>query len=148
MKHLLLTALLILPAFAAAESAPNFYVLRYSPGENWNNSVSFADQPGVRAHKSYLQEMYANDIIRMAGETADGPGAIVLVRVGSMEQARAVAERDPAVINQILEVDVTGWRVDMSSMRHQRTNQQPVLDPDLPFRIERLNPDAPITLKD
>lgn len=133
---------------AVAESPPSFFLLTYSPGMNWNDAVPFAEQPGIKAHRTYLEGLYENDIVRMGGETADAPGAVVLVRVGSKEEARSVASRDPAVINRILEVEVTGWRVDMSSMRHARRHQQPVRDPYEPFRIERLDPDAPINLKD
>lgn len=151
MLPLLAMMLIGLPAMgeqgSGARGDPAFYILEYRPGKNWNGRVNFADQPGIRAHKDYLAELFASDIVRMAGEIDSGPGAIVLLRVGSREQAAAVAERDPAVINQILEVDVIGWRVEMSSLRHQRRSQEPVIDPDQPFRIESLDPDAPINLK-
>ncbi|MDZ7686367.1 MAG: YciI family protein [Gammaproteobacteria bacterium] len=147
-RWLLVVILIVASSFVSAEEPPNFYLLEYRPGENWSESVSFADQPGIQAHIDYLEQLYVNDIVRMGGETVGQPGALVLLRVGSIEQAEAVAQRDPAVVNRILDYEVTGWRVEMSSMRHSRRMQQPVRDPDKPFRLERLDPDSPINLKD
>ncbi len=143
----LLVLLALIGQGAFAEEPANFYLLEYRPGVNWNTQVPFMEQPGIKGHEEYLRQLYDNDVIRMAGQRADGNGVIVLVRVSSREQARAIAEFDPAVINQILEVDIVGWRVELSSMRHQKRTQQPVLDPEQSFTIERLDPDSQINLK-
>lgn len=136
------------PLSAGAEEAPGFYLLEYRPGVNWNSRVSWRDQPGIKAHREYLASLLDNGIMRMAGEIAGGAGELVLLRVGSSQQARAVAERDPAVINRILDVDVIAWRVEMSTMRHIPATRQSVRDADAPFTLERLDPDAPINLRD
>ncbi len=133
---------------ASAGEAPGFYLLEYRPGVNWNEKISWRDQPGIKAHREYLASLLDNGIMRMAGEIAGGSGELVLLRVGSSQQAKAIAARDPAVINRILDVDVIPWRVEMSTMRHIPQARQPVRDADAPFTLERLDPDAPINLRD
>ncbi len=148
LRLLLLFAVVSLAIPSAALADSGYYLLIYRPGPNWDDRVPFASQPGIKAHKAYLEELFGNDVVRMGGEIADQPGAMALLRVGTRDEARAVADKDPAVLNRILDVDIVSWQVDLSSMRHMTRRQEPVRDPNVPFRIERLDPDAPINLKD
>ena len=52
------------------------------------------------------------------------------------------------MINHILNATVTGWRLEMSSMRRFKRSIPNAREPDAPFQVERLDPEAPINLKD
>ena len=52
---------------AAAEGSPNFYLLEYVAGVNWQQGLDFDDQRNSRAHYAYLEKLYANNILMMSG---------------------------------------------------------------------------------
>lgn len=147
MIRLLLCALTLVSSAALAEETPNYYLVTYGPGLSWDASVAFDSQPGMKAHLSYLSRLHDNDIVLMEGPLVDAEGAVMLVRTGSMEQAKRIVEEDPAIINRILTATVQGWRVEMSSMRQFKRVVPDVKGPNEPFKVERIDPNAPITLK-
>lgn len=133
---------------AAAEPEPTgFYILQYSPGSNWDEKYDYQSQPRLDQHQKYLAALHDNELIVMGGPFEGKSGAMVIVRVNTLAQAQGIASRDPAVIDEVLEAEVTPWRVKMSSMRQFRRNPRGSRDPDAPFRVERRDPDAPINLK-
>lgn len=99
-------------------------------------------------HADYLRALHDRDIVLMGGPAANADLEFVLVRVGSIGQAQSVARADPLVTSGLLSVMVYDWRVAMSSMRSVRRSVSPERAADKPFRVERLDPGAPINIKE
>lgn len=137
--------LFTLPVLAQPDP-PAFYVVTYSPGAAWQGS-SVNDQPGVQAHIDYIEQMHKKGLVLMDGLLTDEPGEMVLLRTSSLADAQDFAEADPAVSSGVLVPRISGWRVRMSTMRQVARPQTPPTDPGLPFKVERIDPDAPINLK-
>lgn len=64
-----------------------------------------------KAHMAHLEKMSADGILIGAGPLADSPDlrGVVIFKGISVEQARAAAANDPAVLNKRLIVDVAAW---------------------------------------
>jgi uncharacterized protein YciI len=132
----------------AQEADPKFYFLTFWPGENWDYNIGFDHQLGIRDHKRYIQKLFDDNIILMGGPIADEPGSIMLVRVDSFEQAQSIVDNDPGVVNKILRGTIVGWHLEMSSMRQFKRQKQEIESHDQPFRIESLDPTAPINIRE
>lgn len=149
MPRILIALMLMWLATSSVWAEPGFYVLKYTPGDNWQTAVDFYDQSGVSGHRAHLRKLYDENVLLMAGVLVDEPGELVILRVESPEQAREIAMSDPAVIAQTLAVEVSGWKLELSAMRNFR---RAVPDENEPvqrrFRVERLDPSAPINIKE
>lgn len=133
---------------SSAEEA-NYFLIRYLPGENWNHSISYQDQPGLKKHHSYLQKMHISDQVVMGGVVSGEPGSLMLVRTGSREQAETIARQDPGVETRILRTEVTAWNVSMSSMRFvRRQPMPPIKDPDQSFKVKRVDLESQLNIED
>lgn len=146
-RYFMIILLMLSPAAWAEQGNPSFFVLTYSPGSAWQSGAAFIDQPGMKAHIQYLTDLHNNDVVLMDGVLTDEPGEMLLLRTSSLDQAQQVAAQDPAVVSGVLVPRVSGWRVRMSSMRQYQRGVRPEQDPKAPFKLERINPGAPINLK-
>ena len=127
----------------------NYFFIRYLPGENWNHSISYKDQPGLKKHHSYLKKLHINDQVVMGGPVDGEPGSLMLVRTGSREEAEAIARQDPGVETRIVKAEITAWNVQMSSMRFVRRQPvPPIEDPDQPFRLKRIDRESQLLIED
>jgi uncharacterized protein YciI len=131
-----------------AEEGTNYFLIRYLPGENWNSEISYEDQPGLKQHHLYLREQQTHGPLLIAGPLGGEPGALALVRTGSLEEAEAIARQDPGVKTQIVKAAVTAWDIQMSSMRFDKREPMPPLDdPEQPFRLKRIDPESRINIE-
>ncbi len=136
-------------SFSSALDETNYFLIRYLPGENWNNDISYEDQPGLKQHHQYLRDQQTNGPLAMAGPLVGEAGGLVLVRTGSMEEAEAIARQDPGVKTKIVKPEVTAWDIRLSSMRFVRRQPMPPLDdPEQTFRLKRIDPEARINIED
>ncbi len=127
----------------------NYFLIRYLPGENWNHSISYKDQPGLKKHHAYLQKLHINDRVVMGGPVDGEPGSLMLVKAGSREEAEAIARQDPGVETRIVNAEITAWNVQMSSMRFVRRQPvSPIEDPDQTFRLKRIDPESQLNIED
>ncbi len=133
----------------AAEGEANYFLIRYLPGESWNDSIPYADQPGLKKHHQYIQQLHAADMVVMGGSVVGEQGGLVLVRTGSMDEARALVQQDPGIKTRLLQANVTGWDVNLSSMRFvRREKMAPIRDPDQVFRVKRIDLESRLNIED
>jgi uncharacterized protein YciI len=150
----------LLATAAQAAEAPNLFVLAYAPGVHWQQGAEFDAQPGSLAHQAYVQALYANEILVMAGPLDDGSRdagsdnlpsdrlvSMILVSVASPDQALVIAKADPLYQAQVVQIKVLPWRVQLSSM-HIRKRHLPLSDEIAPYMLERIDPNSPINIKD
>jgi uncharacterized protein YciI len=134
--------------FLHAEDA-NYFLIRYLPGENWNHTISYQDQPGLKKHHAYLQKLHIKDQVVMGGPVSGEPGSLILVRTSSREQAETIARQDPGVETRIVKAEVTAWNVQMSSMRFVRRQPAPLIEnPDQTFRLKRIDLESRLNIED
>ncbi len=80
----------------------------YSPGPNWIRGRPLSAQP-LRGHVAYLKKLHARGQLSMGGPFTDESGGLVILTVDSIDQARELIARDPAVIEGILFAEVHAW---------------------------------------
>lgn len=75
----------------------NVYVIRMMPGSGWRAGTPTADQPGYDRHIETLRRWSAQDIVVLGGPVTSDQGTLIIIRAASLEDARELAESDPAV---------------------------------------------------
>lgn len=126
-----------------------YYVLRYTPGEHWAEGMPYDEQPGIAAHFEYLDKLFQERRLVMGGRLREEATGLMILRTGSLQEAREVAENDPGVVEGLVDAAVNTWDVRMSSMRWSKRRAPPAIqDPDEPWHLKRIDPSAPINLED
>jgi len=101
---------------AEIEGPPVLHVLVHRPGPTWKPGVSFREQPGIEEHVRYMAGLLDQGLMVMGGPFLDDSGGMMVSRLPTLEEARRVAEADPAVRSGLLEVEVKAWLVAMRSV--------------------------------
>lgn len=68
------------------------------------------DEEILDIHKAYLQEHIDNGNIFAKGPFTDHSGGLVIYKVNSYEEAKALAENDPAVLQKSRALTLKEWR--------------------------------------
>lgn len=153
---------LIVTAIGCLADEANYFLVIYTPGPSWNETLGYEKQPGLKKHHEYLEQLHLNDQIVMGGSVSEGiveglagepvindALSIMMLRTGSLEEAKSAINQDPGVRMRLVRAQVLPWRVDMSSMRFvRRRPSQPIEDPDKPFSIRRVDPESRLNISD
>jgi len=87
------------------------FLLFYQPGPYWIQGRSIFKQ-SLEAHGSYVQKLYREGKVRLAGPFSDSSGGASLLELeGGEVEARSIAEQDPAVLAGIFTVTVHPWHL-------------------------------------
>ncbi len=150
MRILLAAAMLLVSStLLGAEGHTVLYVLRYIPGGNWQAGTPYEAQPGIQPHFDYLERLFEDRRLVMSGGLDGEAGGLVLLQTDSLQEAKHIAANDPAVGDGIVNARVSAWRVNMSSMRIVSRRPPPGPgDTDEPYRLKRIDPNAPINIDD
>ena len=131
----LLAAFLLAAPALAGEPAPakmpemppnmeSFQLVLLVRGSKWTPEVTPATQELQKQHIAHLTRMGEEGRIVVAGPFSDQRDVTMrgacLYRVGSAEEARALAEQDPAVKAGRLRVEVVTWWVEKGYMTFPR----------------------------
>ena len=74
----------------------NYYAFIYSPGPNWLTNQPITKQP-LAGHFQYMSRLETEGKLILGGGFTDGSGAMGVLHVSSLEEAREIIENDPAV---------------------------------------------------
>lgn len=96
---------------------PVFHVLLHTPGPQWQDGVSFQDQPGVGLHVQYMAGLLQQGLLVMGGPFLDDTGGMMISRAQTIEDALRIANKDPAVTSGLLRVTVRPWMVPMQDVK-------------------------------
>ena len=133
----------------AEENLGQIYIVEYSKGENWQPGIKMRGQSGFTAHSNYMKQLFDADILIAEGTVGADQETVrilLLIRASSMADARRLSLNSPALINGVLSAQTQRWNFDLSSIRSKIRAQRP--GRQLPtFRVESLDPEAPIVLK-
>ncbi len=94
---------------------PNFmkYVILLSmnPGKSFNEDL-------IRSHVAYLRELQTMGKLVMCGPFAHFPGGMVIIEAADLEEARALAERDPFVKSGTENYELRAWEISCEENNH------------------------------
>ncbi|MCP4896311.1 MAG: hypothetical protein GY906_04990 [bacterium] len=86
------------------------YVVEYDMGPEYLEGRPFAEQPGLKEHAQYMDELEAGGTIVFGGpvfedlEAFTVSGAMLFLKVESEDEARKIAEKDPALTHGLMKI--------------------------------------------
>lgn len=80
---------------------------------NFIASMTKEETSIMENHFHYLQGLLANGTLIMAGPCTDGAFGIVVMKAESLESARSLMEKDPAVAAGIMNVELHPFRISL-----------------------------------
>ncbi len=90
------------------------FALIYTPGEQWNHTIAFHEQPYFKEHSTHLQTLRKTGQIVVGGRYSD-KGFLLLKAIDSVE-AHQIVHRDSSVINKTFKAEIfefstfySGW---------------------------------------
>ena len=133
-----LVVTLIFGNAAFAENATDYYLVQYSPGENWHERTAYAEQPGLAGHLGDLQKLHITDQLAIGGTLRDRDMSVV-VRAASLSQAQQLVSENPGIQNRVITAELSRWEVSMSSLRMVRRKAAPS-DDTQSYHLKRIDP--------
>ncbi|MBW4839457.1 MAG: YciI family protein [Paenibacillaceae bacterium] len=76
------------------------------------------DEDLIRGHVAHLRELDRNGQLVICGPFIDYKGGMVIVKAGSLEEAREIAERDPFVKSGAENYEVRTWAISCEENQH------------------------------
>ena len=89
-------------------------------------TVEVTPEPIIRAHCAHLEQLEDEGVLELAGPFLDGRGGMLVLRVADEAAARALAERDPFVIEGVRSVDLAPLAVSCRENGHLGMGQAPL----------------------
>ena len=65
----------------------------------------------IESHVAYLRELEKEDRLVLCGPFAENKGGMVIIRAGSIDEAKAISERDPFVQLKARRPEVLTWHL-------------------------------------
>lgn len=124
-KHLLVATILSASAMAvpavaetqskAAEPAPqskpgNLFAVIYRQGPNWKAGLPMQKQ-ALGEHREYYLRALKEDGVFAGGGLMDINGGLAILRMSSLEEAKAFLAADPAMLNGTFVGEVHAWKL-------------------------------------
>lgn len=86
-------------------------LLSMNPGKSFTEDL-------IRDHVAYLRELEAMGKLVMCGPFADYPGGMVILEAENLEEARALAERDPFIKSGTENYELRTWEISNEDNNH------------------------------
>ena len=94
--------LVSIPCLSQNGAETKLFTMIYTPGEKWDQSIPFSQQPFSKEHSMHLQKLRKEGRIVIGGRYSD-KGFMLLKAKDSLE-ADAIIKLDPSVTHQIFDV--------------------------------------------
>ncbi len=132
LRRVTVLAVLALTAATTARAQPagakmllkQFYVAFMRPVDTRLNVEDPKVRPILMKHLASIQQLEKDGTLFMAGPLRDGNhpeqwdgSGMIIVRAESIEQARAIFEKDPLVLAGLRKVEVSGWMLNEGSFQ-------------------------------
>lgn len=88
----------------------NYFVFLFSPGTNWLKDKPIEEQP-LQDHFQYMTKLESEGTLILGGGFLDGTGAMGVLKVESLESAKEIVAKDPAVVDGLVTATVHPWFV-------------------------------------
>lgn len=86
------------------------YLIIYGQGPAFLAGKPLSEQP-LKEHGRYMLELHKRGVLRMAGGFSDDSGGAAFVEASSLDEAREIAEADPAVRSGVFDYQVHQWNL-------------------------------------
>ncbi len=87
-------------------------VVLLRPGPRWVADKSIRQQPGWKQHAAYLDALFGQGVLRLAGPFAEGRGLMQVYESVDEETARKLVTGDPWVAQGVAVVErILGWTI-------------------------------------
>jgi uncharacterized protein YciI len=98
------------PVLGTKPTNPNtrYFVFQYAPGPAWLKSKPVSEQP-LNKHFDYMKKLEAEKILLLGGPFKDASGAMGIIQTSSLEEAKRIIEKDPAVKEEVVLGEVRAW---------------------------------------
>jgi hypothetical protein len=95
------------------EAVKKTIALFLRPGSRWDKSKSVREQAYWNEHARFVDDLFDRGLIMLAGPfVPEGSGALVILNVDSVEEARAIYANDPWAHQDILlTADTKEWTI-------------------------------------
>ncbi|MCY3414442.1 MAG: hypothetical protein INQ03_22535 [Candidatus Heimdallarchaeota archaeon] len=87
-----------------------YYTLIYSRGENWNENENW-DKQDLMAHGNFMAQLHKEGKLVLGGPFDDASGGQSVLEVDSIDEAQAIVDQDPAIINKVFDVVIRPWYI-------------------------------------
>lgn len=85
------------------------YLVHFIPGECWVQGLSIVRQPFIKQHGSYIQQLFDDKLVFLAGPFTDGSGGACVVDAADENDIKSIFKKDPAVENKVITVEIRAW---------------------------------------
>ncbi|WP_282942386.1 YciI family protein [Paenibacillus sp. RC67] len=85
------------------------YLIIYKRGTDWSEDIPLNNQPFIPEHAVYLQLLFDEGKILMAGPFKDHTGGGVVIEVETEGEAVLIAQNDPAVLHHTFDYELKHW---------------------------------------
>ena len=129
-----------------SEAIELYFLVQYQVPENWPDK-SNAEQKAIETdHIRFLEYLHKHSVLVMAGPIVENGHRLIVIRYESLAAAIKLVQADPAIKSGHFGAKVNTWDVTVSSLwpTFKRLRKY---DANKPFIVERLVPNAAITLK-
>lgn len=82
-----------------------FFVLMFTPGENWEHDKPMSQQK-LEDHRAYYQKLLENKIVVIGGGFMEENGGLSILKARDKIQIDSLVKNDPAVLNGIFKIQV------------------------------------------
>ncbi len=86
-----------------------YFVFQYAPGPAWLKNKPASEQP-LNGHFDYMKKLKAEKLLLLGGPFEDDSGAMGMIQTFSLEEARGIIEKDPAVKERLVLAEVRPWQ--------------------------------------
>ena len=86
------------------------FLVLYKPGKGWLPGEPISKQP-LQAHLNYVLELRDKGLLLMGGPFSDDTGGAVILSVGSLAEAEALIDKDPAIVQSVLAPKIYEWEL-------------------------------------
>ena len=86
------------------------FLVLYKPGKGWLSGEPISKQP-LQAHLNYMLELHDKGQLLMGGPFSDGTGGAVILLVGSLAEAEALIDKDPAIVQGVFAPKIYEWEM-------------------------------------
>lgn len=95
---------------ATESQAKSGYLITYSAGPSFLSGKPLNEQP-LKEHVAYMLDLHRRGVLRMAGGFGDNSGGAAFVDAASLDEARRIAQDDPAVTSQVFIFEIRQWNL-------------------------------------
>lgn len=98
------------------------FLIYYTHGEAWIEGKPTAEQSYIFQHAIYIQNLFNEGKIILAGPFDDHTGGTSFIEVNDEEEAREVMNNDPIVMNKTVTARLSPWQPQFNKFENSSPN--------------------------